>query len=98
MAASGNFVVNDSDLAFNVQMLFHDYVATYKKLHYPDSKNAISNAERRELASKMQGSINEINLLVLKMKRFQPDTEIVTYNSHQTISASRQSSRISAGA
>jgi hypothetical protein len=94
MVASSYFIANDYDLAFNLQKLFHEYVALYTKLHYPDSKNA-SNKERHELTFKLQEAKNEIALLAMKIKRFQAETEIVKHPNHQTISAAKRSNRIS---
>ena len=74
MAVSRYLVTNDSDLEFNLQKLFHDYVALYVKLHFPDSRNAVSHAARRELILKLQKAVNEMALLVSKMKRFKSET------------------------
>lgn len=59
MAVSRYLVTNDSDLEFNLQKLFHDYVALYVKLHFPDSRNAVSHAARRELILKLQKAVNQ---------------------------------------
>lgn len=74
MAVGSYFVANDPDLEFNLQKLFHDYVALYLKLYFPESKNALSHATRRELILKLQEAVNEMALLVAKMKRFKSDT------------------------
>ena len=95
MAASKYFVANDYDLAFNLQKLFHEYVALYTKLNYPDNGNEISNKERRELDLKLLDAVNEMSLLVMKMKRFKSDTEILKSTHHQTISATKRSLRLS---
>jgi competence transcription factor ComK len=94
MVANSNFISNDYDLAFTLQKLFHEYVAVYTKLNFSDSQNSVSNAERRELNAKVQDYLNEINLLVMKMKRFQADTEIIKSHNHQTMSASKRSQRV----
>lgn len=92
MVASSYFIANDYDLAFNLNKLFHDYVALYTKLHYPESKRAISNIERRELNLKLQQAVNEITLIAMKMKQFKSDsdTEIVEHPNYQTISAAKR--------
>ena len=95
MTARSYFVAHDTDLAFNLQKSFHDYVALYTKLNFSESKNTLSNAERRELTLKLQDSVNDMSLLAMKMKRFKTDTEIVKRHNHQTISASKRNIRMS---
>jgi hypothetical protein len=94
MVASSYFIANDYDLAFNLNKLFHDYVALYTKLHYPENKRAISNTERRELNLKLQEAVNKITLLAMKMKQFKSDAELVEYPNYQTISSAKRSNRI----
>ena len=93
MVANSNFIANDYDLAFNMQNLFHEYVGMYTKLHYPDPKNALTNAERRELTLKLQESINDMALLAIRKKNFKLDAKIEKFPNHQTMSDSKRSSR-----
>ena len=95
MTSISYFVAHDTDLTFNLQKSFHDYVALYTKLHFPESKNALSNAERRELILKLQDLVNEMSIMFMKMRRFKTDTEIVKRKNHQTISSSKRSNRLS---
>lgn len=79
MAASSYFAANDSDLNFNLHKRFHDHVALYTKLHFPENKSAVSNSERRELSLKLQESVNDMSQIALKIKQFKSDTKIVKY-------------------
>jgi hypothetical protein len=75
MVASSYFIANDYDLAFNLQKHFHEYVALYTKLHYPESKNTVSHKERCEIILRLQEAVKEIALLGMKMKQFKTETE-----------------------
>lgn len=76
MARGNSFVVNDSEVAENIEKLFQEYVALFIRLHYPDGNTAVSDAERRELTLKLKESVNDITLLGLKHRRKKPDPAV----------------------
>jgi len=83
MAVGRYFSVNDYDLAFNLQKHFHEYVAIYTSLHYPDSKKPLPTKERGELTLKLEESITKINLLAMKMRQLQPDIATADYQASE---------------
>ncbi len=87
MARGNSFVVNDSEVAENIEKLFHEYVAIFIQLHYPDGNNAVSDAERRELSLKLKESVNDITLLGLKHRRKKPDAAVEKLHNQQTSGA-----------
>lgn len=76
MARGNSFVVNDSEVAENIEKLFHEYVALFMQLHYPDGNKTVSVDERRELTLKLKESVDDITLLGLKYKRKKPEAAV----------------------
>ena len=76
MVASNNFIAKDYLRAFDLKNLFHKYVVFYSQLHYPDSQEPLSSKDRHDLNFKLQETMNEMSVLVLRMKEAKPDTEI----------------------
>lgn len=93
MAASSSFVKNNSEFAENIEQLFHEYVALFVKLHYPDSGNTVSDEERRELTLKLRESVNEITMLAMKRKHVKVDAETAPPFPHPTTSAAELNQR-----
>ena len=75
MVANHHFIANDYLRAFDLKNLFAKYVVYYSNLHYPDSPEPLSSKERHDLTLKLEEVMNEMSLLVLKMKDFKPDTD-----------------------
>jgi len=90
MAAISCFIAEDYQQAFTLQKLFHDYVALFTELRNPESNAAISEKDRQEQKAKVQEKLNEINLLVLKMKQAKSGEESATRSFIPTINASKQ--------
>jgi hypothetical protein len=94
MVASSNFIANDYHLAFSLQKRFHEYVALYTQLHYPENRETISNKDRQELTLKLQEAMNEISLLVLEMKQGKSETEFFQNTNRPSIGASERNNRL----
>lgn len=90
MARGNSFVVNDSEVAENIEKLFHEYVALFMQLHYPDGNIAVSDAERRELTLKLKEAVNDITLLGLKYKRKKPEAAVEMLLKQQRSGAAEQ--------
>jgi hypothetical protein len=73
MINSQNFIAKDYLRAFDLKNIFHKYVVIYSQLHCHDSKEPLSNKDRYELNLKLQDAMNEMTLLVLKMKESKPE-------------------------
>jgi hypothetical protein len=68
MDSSQCFIAKDYLRAFDLKNLFHKYVVIYSQLHCEESTEPLSNKDRHELNLKLQDTMNEMTLLVLKMK------------------------------
>ncbi len=62
------FIAKDYLRAFDLKNLFHKYVVIYSQLHCRESAEPLSGKDRHELNLKLQEAMNEMTLLVLKMK------------------------------
>jgi hypothetical protein len=68
MDSSQCFIAKDYLRAFDLKNLFHKYVVIYSQIHCQESTEPLSNKDRHELNLKLQETMNEMTLLVLKMK------------------------------
>ncbi|MFA6014668.1 MAG: hypothetical protein WC742_06325 [Gallionellaceae bacterium] len=69
MANSQYFIAKDYLRAFDLKDLFNAYVVYYTELNFEQpNKVALSAKDRQELTVKLQETLNEIDLVVLKMK------------------------------
>ena len=68
MDNSQNFIAKDYLRAFDLKNLFHEYVVIYSQINYPDGDEPLSKKDRYELTLKLEETMNNITLLVLKMK------------------------------
>ena len=75
MVANHNFIAKDYLRAFDLKSLFVRYTVYYSKLNYPDGDEPLSSKDRHELTLKIQETLNDMSLLVLKMKETKPNTE-----------------------
>jgi len=73
MATSQHFIANEYLRAFDLKEIFAKYAVYYSTLHYPTEP--LSSQDRRELTLKIEGALNEMTLLVLKMKEPKPDSD-----------------------
>ena len=83
MVTSSNFIAKDYLQAFDLKNLFHKYVACYTQLNYPNSEESLSGKDRHDLTVKLQEAMNEMTLLVLKMKESKPEHETLKNSNHQ---------------
>ena len=75
MTASQCFIAKDYPRAFELKNLFHKYVVYFSHLNYADGEEPLSSKERHELTFKLQETLNEMSLRVLKMKESKFDSE-----------------------
>jgi hypothetical protein len=68
MNKSQYFIAKDYLRAFDLKNIFHKYVVIYAQLHCREGDDPLSNKDRNELNLKLQEAMNEMTLLVLKMK------------------------------
>jgi hypothetical protein len=68
MNNSQYFIAKDYLRAFDLKNIFHKYVVIYSQLHCRDGDDPLSNKDRNELDLKLLEAMNEMTLLVLKMK------------------------------
>ena len=73
MVANHHFIANDYLRAFELKNLFSQYAVYYSNLHYQEGE-ALSSKDRHDLTLKLEETMNEMSLLVLKMKESKPDT------------------------
>lgn len=69
------FIAKDYLRAFDLKNLFHKHVVYYTHLHHHDSTEPLSSKDRHELSLKLDETMNEITLLVLKMKESKQTTK-----------------------
>ena len=75
MDAKSCFIAKDYLRAFDLKNLFHKYVVLYTQLNYSESAVPLSSKDRHELTLKLQETMNEISLLVLRMKESKTDID-----------------------
>jgi len=92
MVTSSNFIANEYHLAFNLQKAFHDYVALYTQLHYPENRETVANKDRQELTLKLQESVNEISLLALEMKQGKSEAKALKHTNKPSVCTTERSS------
>ncbi len=73
MKNSQYFIAKDYLRAFDLKNIFHKYVVIYAQLHCHDHEDLLSNKDRYELNLQLNEAMNEMNLLVLKMKESKQD-------------------------
>lgn len=76
MTTNSYFVAKDYDLTLRLQELFLEYAALNTQIHNARSSKAVMNEKSLELSLKLKETVNEIGLLVMKMKRIQIDTKL----------------------
>ena len=72
MVAHHHFIANDYLRAFELKELFAKYAVCYSNIHYPDGE-PLSSKDRHDLTLKLEETMNEMTLLVLKMKETKQD-------------------------
>jgi hypothetical protein len=75
MVANHHFIANDYLRAFDLKEIFAKYAVYYSNLHYPDEP--LSGKDRHELNLKLEEAMNEMTVLVLKMKERKSVTDNV---------------------
>ena len=86
MAANHHFIANEYLRAFDLKEIFAKYAVYFASLHYPDEP--LSSKDRHELTLKLEEAMNEMTLLVLKMKEPKSDldkSEKAVSHSHVTL-------------
>jgi hypothetical protein len=73
MTANHNFIASNYLRAFDLKEIFAKYAVIYSNLHYPSEP--LSSQNRNDLTLKLEAAMNEMTLLVLKMKEPKPDSE-----------------------
>ena len=76
MDAKSCFIAKDYLRAFDLKNLFHKYVVLYTQLNYSANEEPLSSKDRHELTLKLQETMHEITLLVLRMKESKADIEV----------------------
>ncbi len=76
MTTNSYFVARDYDLTLRLQELFLEYAALNTKIHNARSSKDVMNEKNLELSLKLKETVNEIGLLVMKMKRIQTNTKL----------------------
>ena len=66
MVANHHFIAKDYLRAFELKETFAKYSVYYTNLHYPSEP--LSNRDRFELTTKLEETMNEMSVQVLKMK------------------------------
>jgi len=94
MTTNNHFSSKDYDLTLRLQELFLAYTELNAKIHDARSSKDVMNEENLELSLKLKEAVNEIGLLVMKMKQLQADTKIAKNPAHQTLSASKRGNRV----
>ncbi len=95
MDAKSRFIANDYLRAFDLKNLFHKYVVLYTQLNYSENSEPLPSKDRHELTIKLQETMNEISLLVLRMKESKADidesneADIKSMNSRKSCNDSR---------
>ena len=87
MDAKSCFIAKDYLRAFDLKNLFHKYVVLYTQLNYSESAEPLSSKDRHELTLKLQETMNEISLLVLKMKESKSDIDALDKSDLRSVNA-----------
>jgi hypothetical protein len=89
MVTKSCFIAKDYLRAFDLKNLFHKYVVLYTQLNYSDNADPLQSKDRHELTLKLQETMNEISLLVLRMKESKSDIDELNKADINSINSSK---------
>jgi hypothetical protein len=90
MNNSQYFIAKDYLRAFDLKNIFHKYVVIYAQLHCQSIEEPLSNKDRYDLNLKLQEAMNEMTLLVLKMKESKQEKVEPGKDMHPTVHVTKQ--------
>jgi hypothetical protein len=73
MSANPHFIANEYLRAFDLKEIFARYAVYYSNLHYPSE--SLSSKSSHEITLKLEETMIEMTVLVLKMKASKSDTD-----------------------